>query len=426
MSDAPGVGATLLVALASLPGGSELLELAAGHEEVDLVGGAVRDLLLSRTPRELDVVVKGDVVDLARSLEARLGAKATVHERFGTALVELDEVRIDLARRRAESYAFPGALPEVRPGDRQEDLERRDFTVNAISLSLTGEELGKLRSVEHAQDDLQASTLRVLHERSFIDDPTRLMRLARYCARLHFGIEANTARLARAAIDGGALQTISGARLGAELRLALAEPDPIAALGQLDHLGILHALHPRLRLDETLANEALALLPAEAEHAHLVLACVLLPLALRAGGEPRVEILSLLDRLEFPRAERDHVAETAVQVPQLIDALSVATSDAQLHAAASSAPIEAVAIAGALCADAKPGGERPGLQAAERWLGEVRHVRLQISGQDLLDAGVPAGPEIGERLRAALTLRLHGEIEASPEAELAAALEAHL
>src|SRR5262249_35693987 len=162
-----------------LPGGSCLLELAAGRDDVELIGGATRDLLLGRSPRELDVVVDGDAARFAAELAARLpkapheeadpSREATVHERFGTALVRFQGGRIDLAARRSESYPAPGALPEVRAGTPEEDLARRDFTVNAIAVALGGPRAGIVRATPHALEDLACERLRVLHERSFLD-----------------------------------------------------------------------------------------------------------------------------------------------------------------------------------------------------------------------------------------------------------------
>ncbi len=211
----------MLRALAAQPGGPALLSLARDRDDLELVGGAVRDLLLGRSPRELDVVVAGDAAALARELASLLGARTTAHERFGTAAVEWEQGRIDVAERRVESYPAPGALPQVRPGSAEEDLARRDFTVNAIAVELGGAREGQLHGAAHALEDLHAGLLRVLHERSFNDDPTRLLRLARYRARLGFDVEAHTAELAAQALAAGALATVSRARIGAELRLAL-------------------------------------------------------------------------------------------------------------------------------------------------------------------------------------------------------------
>ena len=409
-------GASVLESLREQPGGPELLELARGREDMELVGGAVRDLLLGRAPRELDVVVGTDAPALALLLAERLGAEATVHERFGTASVEHGATRLDFATRRAESYPAPGALPDVRTGTPEEDLLRRDFTVNAIAVALDGPDRGRLRLVPHALEDLRAARLRVLHERSFLDDPTRLLRLARYGARLGFAAEERTAELAEQALRGGALETLSGARTGAELRLALAEPDPLAALAALAELGVLAALHPRLRLEEPLVRGALDLLCPDAgvRVDVLLLSTLTLPLALRAGDDPGVEIRALLDRLEFPGTERDRVLAASAAVPRLLDELPRPMRPSELHALASGLPPEAVALAGALDAQARA--------AAERWLHVVRHVHLEIDGADLLAAGVPQGPEVGRRLQAALRARLDGECSGGRDAELRAAL----
>jgi tRNA nucleotidyltransferase (CCA-adding enzyme) len=210
-------GAAVLERLRALPGGRELLAVAAEHGGgVELVGGAVRDIVLGSRPRELDVIVDSGVERLAAALAARLGGEATLHERFGTAVVRGGLASVDLATIRAESYPTPGALPEVRRGSPEEDLERRDFTVNAIAVALSGASPGGVRAVTGALDDLAARRLRVLHDGSFLDDPTRILRLARYATRLRFEVEPRTAALAADALAAGALKTVSGPRLGVE------------------------------------------------------------------------------------------------------------------------------------------------------------------------------------------------------------------
>jgi tRNA nucleotidyltransferase (CCA-adding enzyme) len=407
------VGATVLERLRQQPGGPELLELAEGRDDVELVGGAVRDLLLERTPRELDVVAAADAPALARTLAARLGVEATVHERFGTAFVERGDTRLDFATCRAESYPAPGALPDVRAGTPVEDLRRRDFTVNAIAVVIGGAKPGELRAAPRALEDLREGRLRVLHERSFVEDPTRLLRLARYQVRLGFAVEDGTAALARQALSAGALETVSRARVGTELRLALSEPQAPAVLEAMSEMGLLEAVHPRLRHEPPLAERALALLPADGSRRALLLAALVLPLVVRADGQEEAEARALLDRLEFPHGERDLAVRAAVAAVRLHRELPTCERPAELYILAADVPIEGVALAGALGA----------AEAARRWLNELRHVQLEITGADLLAAGVPQGPEIGRRLRAALRARLDGEVAPGREAELAAALE---
>jgi tRNA nucleotidyltransferase (CCA-adding enzyme) len=395
----------LLDQIREQPGGQALL--GAAYEGVHLVGGAVRDLLRAERPRELDVLVEGPIEPLLRAL----GGEAVTHDRFETAGISLGDARIDVARARRERYPEPGALPEVEPASLVDDLLRRDFTVNAIAVSLTD---AQMRAVPHAEADIARGVLRVLHEQSFSDDPTRLLRMARYAARLGFETEERTAVLARAAIASRALETVSGARIGAELRLALGEADAVASLAALSELGVLDALHPRLRFDEPVARTTLRLLPEDGRPDLALLASLVLPLALRVGGDPRAEIVALLDHWDFPAGDRDRVVAAAGAVPRLIEELPAAERPSALRAIARSVPLEGVALAGAL------GCEEP----VRRWLQEVRHVRLEITGDDLLAQGIPEGPEIGRRLEAVLKLRLDGELAGGREAELQVAREA--
>ncbi|HEY1834701.1 MAG TPA: hypothetical protein VGG08_09710 [Solirubrobacteraceae bacterium] len=396
----------LLAALAVLPGGGELIELSRSLPgEMALVGGAVRDLLLERQPRELDVVADGEGAErLASELARQLGGEVSRHERFGTASVSWADGRIDVATRRAESYAQPGALPEVRPGTREQDLQRRDFTINALELLLAER---RLVGVAGALEDLDGEWLRVLHARSFLDDPTRLLRLARYQARLRFQVEPQTLDLARQAITAGALRTVSGARVGAELRLALGENDPSRCMRSLDDLGVLAALELASPFPRERALEALALLPEDGSRAELTMA-LLAP----TPGQ--------LDRLEFGAGERDRICVGARLAPELVDRLAGASRPSELRAALARVPVEAVALAGALASEQ---GRTLGREAAARWIADLRHVRLEIGGEDLLTAGLSPGPEIGRRLELALARKLDGELGEGREAELAAALE---
>jgi tRNA nucleotidyltransferase (CCA-adding enzyme) len=411
-------GAGVLERLRDQPGGAALLAAAnapplAGRARAHLVGGSVRDLLRGVAPRELDVVVEGQLEAL---LDA-LGGERMLHERFGTASVSLDGARIDVAASRRERYPCPGALPEVEPAPLAEDLLRRDFTVNAIAVSLAG---GEMRSAPHAIEDLAATRLRVLHARSFLDDPTRLLRLARYAARLGFSVQERTAALAREALAADALATVSGARIGAELRLALSEEDPIAALACMDRLGVLRAIDPRLHAAgrwEGRLRSALAALPSDGRPELLLLVW----LAFLAQDEAR----ALFDRLEVGAAERDQAIAGAARVQALARTLSEQPAPSSVCAAAQGAPAETVALAAVI---GGRGASRRGdpQEVARRWFDEWRHMRLEITGDDLIRAGVPRGPEIGERLRAALDRRLDGELPGGRDAELRAALDAQV
>jgi len=378
---------TLSAGLRALPAGVALLGVLGEEPGVHLVGGSVRDLLLGRSPRELDLVVEGDAVALAR----RLDPAAVVHDRFATATALVGGHAVDLATARRERYPQPGALPEVSPAGLEEDLRRRDVTVNAMALPLAG---GPLAAVPGAVDDLSAGVLRVLHDASFVDDPTRLYRLARYAARLGFAVDPRTRWLADAAVRGGAPQTVSGPRVGAELRLAAGEPDPPAALAWLAALGLVpEAMHP-----PSVIASALAVLPSDGRGDLLVLGAWSLPTLAQLGFSAAE--LTVMDRL--------------VRGRELAGAACACGRPSELRFLLDGEPVEAVALAGAL------GARQPVLA----YLEALRHVRLSITGADLLAAGVPEGPEVGRRLRAALTLRLDGDAPLGHEGELAAALGA--
>jgi tRNA nucleotidyltransferase (CCA-adding enzyme) len=386
----------LLERLRALPAGAPLLDALGGEPGVHLVGGAVRDLLLGREPVDLDLVVEGAV----RPVAERLGGRVEIeHDRFGTAAVELDGRRYDLVTARAESYSHPGALPEVRPGTLAEDLRRRDFTVHACALELA---TGELTPVDGALDDLDARRLRVLHDGSFRDDATRLLRLARYGVRLSFAVEPHTAALAGAAID--CVGTVSGQRLGAELRLALREPDPLATLERIGELGVDRAIHPALGLDRPLAERALALLPDDGRPDLVVLAAF-------AGRVVAGELPGLLTRLGFTTREARPAVALARELPDIARDLAAADRPSAIAALLGNRTVEEVALVGALGPEAQ----------ARRWLEELRHVRLGIDGADLLAAGVPEGPAVGYGLLRALAAKLEGQARTREE-ELAAAL----
>ena len=383
-----------------------ILDALEGEPDVWVVGGAVRDALLGRAFAELDFVVEGDAGPVARRVAARLGGTVLEHDRFGTATVASPAGIFDLTSARRETYAAPGALPDVQLGASiQEDLARRDFSVNAMAVRLSDAEA---EIWPGALDDLRAGVLRVLHERSFLDDPTRLVRLCRYASRLGFAASEKTAGLAAAAIETGAPATVSGSRLGEELRRLLREPQPegVQALGSL---GLGDALFGAgwAVLPGTLL-EARFLLAGEGSYAAVVLAsCVL--------GVSVGELSARLDDLAFPAVERDAVVRAAERAPGLAVALEDVGADSELHFLLRSEGVETVALAGAL-------SEEPGRAAAERWLRSLRGVTLAIDGHDLVAAGL-SGPAVGAALDRALAARLDGSAP-DRDSQLAAALSA--
>lgn len=385
---------------------SAILDDAAGFDgEVYLVGGTVRDLIIGREFVDVDLAVDGDALRLA----SQIGVPEGTESRFGTLSVSRDGYRYDLARTRAERYPSPGALPEVEPAGIDADLGRRDFTVNAIALGLTGARHGALIAAPGALEDLGSRTLAVLHDRSFEDDPTRLLRLARYAARLGFGIEPHTRELAATAMATGALETVSGTRIGNELRLLATEPDPIAAFRAAAELGLPWALNP-----ET-TSTALQALPADGRPDLLVLACVFAHPTTRPQSTTQLsrQLIPELDRLGFTAPDRETIVQAATQAPSLAKRLANTTSRAELARTVGTSGIETVALAAA------QGSPSQSLT----WLQDLRHLALQINGDDLIRNGIPEGPRLGRALQAARDALMDGRAT-DRESQLRVALKA--
>lgn len=417
-------GLTVLERLRGLPGGPDLLALAAERpERIELVGGAVRDLARGVAPRELDVVVHEEPADLAFALAQRLGGTVTSHEQFGTALVQWQGGQIDLARTRSEAYLQPGALPQVAPGTPEQDLQRRDFTVNAIAVGLAGAQAGAVRAAPRALEDLASGTLRVLHEDSFHDDPTRVLRLARYKARLRFEVEPGTAALMRQALAEGTLRTVSGPRLGAELRLALGEADALASLAELDEMGVLEAWEPGICFDEHVARTALEVLPQDGDRRLLLVTSLLLELMARMRSEDtEAAILGFLHDLELPSGQAQRAFSAAILASCAARMIDGSETTDELIELLESAAVEGLALAAAM-GDVRWGPRSYTRTVIEDWLSKHRHIRLHITGEDLIAAGLPEGPEIGRRLEKVFAMRMTGLVEEGRDAELCAALE---
>lgn len=367
--------ATLREAFEATPRLGRLRDALDGHD-AHLVGGAVRDLLLDREPHELDVAIEGDAIALAR----RLDLEATVHERFGTASITLEGGRVDLATARTETYSRGGALPDVEPASIDEDLQRRDFSVNAIALAL--DEL-TVRDPTGGLSDLEDGVLRLLHDRSLHDDPTRALRGARYAGRL--GLEPDPATLAQ--LQTAPLGEVSAGRVETELRRAAADPDPVLAF-ELLHTWSRAELHG----DADLARRALTLRD-QPHWSHLDRADVLLAATAVACGkyEASTEPLSRARKL------------AELEAPTPGEALAAAGGSDQLE----------LLLARAL-----------GAEWVDEYVESWSKTGLEISGDDLVAAGVEPGEAVGAGLAAALEAKLAGRAsvrEAQLEIALAAA-----
>jgi tRNA nucleotidyltransferase (CCA-adding enzyme) len=197
---------------------------------VYIVGGVVRDMLLNVPNYDLDFVVEGNGIEFAEILNRKFKGDLKIHRAFKTATIMFGNSRIDIATARNESYERPGSYPDVRPGTIKEDLFRRDFTINAMAVSVNKKDFGKLVDFYGGFRDLEKGLLRVMHERSFIDDPTRIFRAVRFSVRFNFKIEPHTRSLAKKAILSGLLGEVNRGRIEKEIELFLKEKNPLKCL----------------------------------------------------------------------------------------------------------------------------------------------------------------------------------------------------
>jgi len=372
---------------------------------VYLVGGCVRDLALGRDLIDVDVVAEGEVQSLAAKAASALGGRWVAHTEFGTVTLEANGARIDLAMARTETSTRPGALPRVRPASVEHALARRDFTINALALALCGPERGRLLDPFGGWQDLGRGLVRVLHQRSFIDDATRILRAVRYVTRLGFRVGAETMLVLRR--DVSYLDTISGARLRQELLRLLAEERPERALLISDHLGVLAAVHPALRFDRRLAAAFRAVRRRGAplgpdsylsflgttlslEQAAAVAHRLALSARERRALQGAAALARLMDQLAQP-----HLRPS--QVVQLVDAYPEPSLWAWSHFTPS------------------PTARRRLRRHLQWW----RYVKPALDGRALQRLGVPRGPVMGEAMRVLRASRLDGQVR-SRKAEVAA------
>jgi tRNA nucleotidyltransferase (CCA-adding enzyme) len=400
---------------------------------VYIVGGFVRDLLLAHPSLDFDIVVEGDAPALARALAKKHGGKVTAHPKFGTAVWILDRRRwtmdgglppaVDLISSRRETYARPAALPDVTPSTIDDDIRRRDFTINTLAVRLDGEHFGELYDLFNGKADIERGLVRALHDASFFDDPTRLFRAVRYEQRYGFEIESQTLKWMDKARP--LVAQLSAERARHELDLIFDEPRAVAMLARLDELGLLKAIADVLPWSANLRQRldaALEAVPSPVWGFELPEAGIQLP---PAGTSRRIlgyslwllelspaEIDSVQSRLVFPLTVY-HAARAASQLRADLPTLSGEAPSGSDGGAPSKwvdrlggVPLEAIYAVYLVS----------GEKALEAYAAHWRHIHPKTDGEALKALGIPPGPaykKILLRLRAAW---LDGEV-ASAEQE---------
>ena len=404
----PKTGNLLPTIEISLPGNTFSLLQAVANTASEigtplyLVGGSVRDMLMRVSVKDMDLVVEGDATLLASEVSQKFSAAVLSHRRFGTATIKLEGQRFDLATARQESYARDGALPTVSPSTIHADLRRRDFTVNAMAVALSGPEMGCLLDPWCGESDLRMGVIRVLHPRSFVDDATRILRAIRYEQRLGFRLHEETHDLMATAIQGRMLSTVGGDRVRRELELMFGEREPQLSLQRCGQLNILRAIYPPLENGpsvQKLAGHKYAGAPLA------YLAALAYPLT-SEDAEGFIRSLRMPSR--WARVVRDTVAikqkwgdghrmrpligDSGLPLGDMCDFLDgLTTTSVQTNAALSNhAELRDV---------------------LDLYLTKLRHMKPLLNGSDLIDLGVCEGPMVGTVLRELRIARLEGRTQ---------------
>lgn len=389
------------------------------------VGGFVRDLLLGIDNLDIDITVEGDGIFFAERFAEHYPCRVRSHRKFGTAvLVFPDGGKIDVASTRLEYYESPGALPTVERASLRHDLYRRDFTINTLALCINSGKFGRLTDHFGGQQDIQERTVRVLHNLSFVEDPTRVFRAIRFEQRLGFHIAPHTEKLIRSAVRMHLLDKLGGERLFSELVQILREKEPLAAIGRMSVLGLLPFIHPALKLvpaTERVLREAGQVMawfrllylddPCEQWQVYL--------LALFEGLK-QDEFADACRRLAVPGRFASQLHSQRSQVHKTLDAVkrrlkhSSAVRNSELFAWFNSFSLEML-----LYLAARASGEQI-RRFVSIYLTRLRGITPLLGGHDLRELGLPPGPVFGRIKQRLLQARLDGEVQ-SREDELALA-----
>jgi len=373
-------------------------QAAERGERVYLVGGVVRDLLLGYPNFDLDLVVEGDAVKLAQQVAETSRAKLLAHHRFGTAKLRCGDFTLDLATARKEIYAKPGALPTITPGALNDDLIRRDFSINAMAVSLALNDYGELIDPYQGKNDLEHRLIRILNPKSFHDDATRILRAVRYEQRLGFGIEMQTAQLLKQGIP--MLDTISGDRIRHELQLIFKEKLPELAIKRLGELGVLLRISPSLKGDGWISEKFDSARRLNRPHQLPMLYFCLL---IYSFSENQLEqfLAHFNTSTTLSRSLRDTI-RLKISL-HLLDKPAIKPSEIyNLLREYEPLAIQANAIATE---------SSMAYQHLQLFLTKLRYVRISLNGGDLKRLGIPVGPEIGQILHALHRAKLDGEIK---------------
>jgi tRNA nucleotidyltransferase (CCA-adding enzyme) len=387
----------------------ELLQRASAMSEEQgwelyLVGGYVRDCFLKIPDYDIDIAVVGDAPALARKLAEESGAQAEIHEPFGTAVLtyEGNTFDLDIVTARSERYSHPGALPIIKPGTIADDMARRDFTVNAMAIRILPGDIGPLFDPHGGLDDMRAGLIRVLHDASFIDDPTRLFRAVKLAVRLGWRIDTHTLELILQAVRDGVLATVSMDRITHELLLIMEEPKAEDTLAELQKLGLLTNIHPTLRWPYP-AGRGIILNSGQLSREQRRDAALTVIAAEFAGAPEDAEELARWLRLPAPMVKLMHdVAELIGLWPRLGEEAQMPSVTYRLLHGIDPRALESAIQIDPLTQDTVP------YERLRAYLDRLRHVKTELDGHYLRSTGVAPGAIYRKVLDGMLDAKLDG------------------
>ena len=379
-----------------------------------LVGGSVRDLLRGEENLDLDIVIEGDGIAFARAFGEKLHAKVRTHQKFGTAQIFADRTKLDVATARTEYYESPASLPKVETSSIKKDLYRRDFTINTLAVKLNLRDFGLLIDFFGGQRDLREKSIRVLHNLSFVEDPTRAFRAIRFAERFGFKISKHTENLIKSTIEMNLFSMLSGPRLYEELRLSFHETEPIKTLKKLSDYGLLKVIHPNLAfteeleatlrsMQETLSWFNLLFLEEKPDKGILYLMALL-------SGLKDEDMKAATERLSPPPRIRDIILRGIPQAKSILRKFPV-NDPVEVHKIFSNLELGIVLFLMALSKDRKI------QKVISHYLTELRNIKTILTGDDLKAMGIQPGPVYSKILRKLLEEKLRGIVKTREDEE---------
>jgi tRNA nucleotidyltransferase (CCA-adding enzyme) len=384
------------------------------------VGGFVRDLLMEKQNLDIDIVLIGDAIPFARQMSKEFNCDFKVFDRFHTARIYLEDMKIDFSSARIEHYSDPGALPQIEFSGLSSDLFRRDFTINALALSLNSINFMELKDFFGGFADLAQKKIRILHSFSFIEDPTRLFRAIRFARRFNFSLEKDTRRAFDLAVHRGCMRKLSIKRIGNEISRCLNEEKPYKIIEELFNNDLMTALSPELN-DISMIPGRFRLVKGLVKRFRVVEEEIdeeaILWTGLLCAISPQ-KAATILDSIGTPHSRRLLVVsalKAVNQIPEKISAVSI-DNNSDLFNLLSPFPIEALI---ALMAFAL---EKRNSRKVLKFIGNLRNIKPVINGHDLISAGIPPGPHMRTIFKHILELKLQGK-EFTKDKELEIALQ---